>query len=89
MRQGGISLKKIAMSLVIVLPPVIAYAAFAAVRYINARDAAIEREKERREAEARARGAEEARRAQEIRAERIEAAKKQAAKLRPGLTRTT
>ena len=82
-------MKKIAMSLVIGLPPMIAYAAFAAVRYINARDAAIEREKERREAEARARGAEEARRAQEIRAERIEAAMKQAAKLRPGLTRTT
>ncbi len=82
-------MKKIAISLVIVLPPVIATAAFAAVRYINAQEAAREREKERREAEARARGAEEARRAQEIRAERIEAAKKQAAKLRPGLTRTT
>ncbi len=82
-------MKKIAISLVIVLPPVIATAAFAAVRYINAQEAAREREKERREAEARARGAEEARRAQEIRAERIEAAMKQAAKLRPGLTRTT
>jgi hypothetical protein len=81
MRQGGISLKKIAISLVIALPPVIAYAAFAAVRYINARDAAIEREMERREAEARARGAEGARRAQEIRAELIEAAKKQAAEV--------
>jgi hypothetical protein len=83
-------LKKIAVSLVIVLPPVIAYAAFAAVRYVSALDAAIKREMERREAEARARGAEEARRAEEIRAQRIEAAKKQAAeKLRPGLTRTT
>jgi hypothetical protein len=84
MRRGGISLKKFAISLVIVLPPAIAYAAFAAVRYIKAQDAAIDREMERREAEARRRGAEAARRAQEIRAERIVAAK-----LRSGLTRTT
>jgi hypothetical protein len=84
MRQGGgvISLKKIAVSLVIVLPPVIAYAAFAAVRYVTAREAAYERELERREAEARARGAEQARRAQEIRVERIEAAKKRAAEVK-------
>jgi hypothetical protein len=77
----GISLKKIAVSLVIVLPPVIAYAAFAAVRYVTAQEAAYERELERREAEARRRGAEEARCAQEIRAERIEAAKKQTAEV--------
>jgi DNA invertase Pin-like site-specific DNA recombinase len=86
-------LKKSTVSLVIVLPPAIATATFAAVRYVIAQIAAyereIEREKERREAEAKARGAEEARRAEEIRAERIEAAKKQATKLRPGLTRTT
>jgi hypothetical protein len=75
-------LKKIAISLVVGLPPMIACAVFAAVRYINARDAAIEREIERRNAEARARGAEGARCAQEIRAERIEAARS-----RPGLTR--
>jgi predicted Holliday junction resolvase-like endonuclease len=89
-------LKKSTVSLVIVLPPVIAYATFAAVRYVRyvtaqvaAYEREIEREMERREAEAKARGAEEARRAEEIRAERIEAAKKQATKLRPGLTRTT
>jgi hypothetical protein len=75
-------LKKIAVSLVIVLPPVIAYAAFAAVRYVTAQDAIIKREMERREAEARARGAEEARRAEEIRAQRIEAAKKQTAEVK-------
>jgi hypothetical protein len=82
MRQGRISLKKIAISLVIVLPPGIAYAAFAAVRYVTAQEAAIKREIERREAEARRRGAEQARRAQEIRAERIEAAKKHAAEVK-------
>ena len=75
-------MKKLALSLVIVLPPVIAYAAFAALRYVTAWEAAYERELKRREAEARARGAEEARRAQEIRAERIEAAKKQTAEVK-------
>jgi hypothetical protein len=71
MRHGRISLKKIAAGLVIVvmLSLGIARAVFGALRrYLTAWDDAYERKIERREAEARARGAEAARRAAEMRA---------------------
>jgi hypothetical protein len=74
MRHGRISLKKIAAGLVIVvvLSLRIARAVFAALRrYLTDWDAAYKCKMERREAEARARGAEAARRAAEMRAGRI------------------